>query len=968
MIFNNGGGIDGGAIAVALDLNTGSFYKELRKAEAEATGFKKSFSAYGDLAVKAGKAWTLGLTTPIVAGFGAMAKSAIDYESAFAGVRKTTDATEAQFEQLSQAFRGMAKEIPVTASEIANIGEVAGQLGISIEHIEKFSRTMADLGVATNMSSEQAATSLARLANITGMSQENFDRLGSVVVDLGNNLATTESEIVEMGLRLAGAGKQVGMTEAEILSFAGALSSVGIEAQAGGTAFSKVMIDMQLAVETNSDRLEEFGRVAGMTGDEFSAAFKDNAPKAIMAFVTGLNDVERHGETAIKLLNDMGIEEIRLRDALLRSSAANDIFSESLEIGTKAWEENIALTKEAEQRYGTTESQIQIAKNKVADIAIELGENLLPHINKALEYIGDLTEKFANLSEEEQQSILKKLALTAAVGPLLMVLGNLSKGIGGIVGLFSSFGSAATAVGADALPAATGGVGVFSKAIGGLVSPAGLAIAAIGGIALGVHHLKGKLDESQERAEKWGEGVSAETAKALDAFAEHANEANAQLELLYINSEIITEENTGKIIGHYEAMKTEVLTKVQEQEDEVLRILRAGGSEETQMAEEYFQDKKTTTESHHAEIREIIARAERENRELTEAERRHLNIRTKQLTDEGVRIISDGEVEVEKLLAQSKGKQNAIHKEYVDKVLEASGKMNEEAIANAESGYEEQLRFALKLEAEGTESSRRLAEEVKKSAEKARDDEVRAAEERMVKTVARLNEQAGRTVAIYDAKNKEIVNIEELRDTRAWRTRERSGQTEVQQLEAYAKKVGGVYDEKTKTIISKEEAAQRATKKTADTTKSNANTVKSSYEKIEVGARNHMSGAITWLEKYNNTQLRDKSSTISVSHITSYSTRGSMPQPYATGTEAARGGLALVGELGPELVELPQGSRVNAAGRTSDIMKIDYDLLGQKVAEALERTEITVNSYLNRRDITDEIGAELSRRIYAYKR
>src|SRR5690606_25734010 len=156
----------------------------------------------------------------------------------FAGVRKTVDATEAEFAELEKGIRDMAKEIPAAATEIAAVAEAAGQLGIQKNAILGFTRTMVDLGVATNMTSDQAATALARLANITQMSQQEFDRLGSAIVALGNNLATTESEIVEMGLRIAGAGAQIGLTEAQILGFAAALSSVGIEAEAGGTAIS----------------------------------------------------------------------------------------------------------------------------------------------------------------------------------------------------------------------------------------------------------------------------------------------------------------------------------------------------------------------------------------------------------------------------------------------------------------------------------------------------------------------------------------------------------------------------------------------------------------------------------------------------------------------------------------------------------------------------------------------------------
>ena len=121
----------------------------------------------------------------------------------------------------------MSKRMPQSASQIAQVAEAAGQLGIQTENILGFTETMVMLGDATNMTSDQAATALARLANITGMSQKDFDRLGSTIVALGNNLATTESEIVEMGLRLAGTASQVGMTEDQILALAAAMSSVG---------------------------------------------------------------------------------------------------------------------------------------------------------------------------------------------------------------------------------------------------------------------------------------------------------------------------------------------------------------------------------------------------------------------------------------------------------------------------------------------------------------------------------------------------------------------------------------------------------------------------------------------------------------------------------------------------------------------------------------------------------------------
>lgn len=326
-------------------------------------------------------------------------KTGIDFESAFAGVKKTVNASDEELSQFRQEIRDMAKEVPQSASSIAEVAEAAGQLGIKNENLMSFTRVMSDLGVATNMSATEAATSLARLANITQMPQENFGRLGSTIVALGNNLATTESEITEMGLRLAGAGKQVGMSEAKILGLSAAISSVGIEADAGGSAVSTVMTKMQLAVENGGDSLQQFADVAGMSAEQFQQAFKEDASQALVAFITGLGTMDARGKSAIATLSDMEITEIRQRDALLRLSGAGDLLSESLGIATQAWDENNALTKEAGQRYETLESRLQILKNNVSDLGISFYDSmrdpLKDTVNEGIGYVEQLSDAFS---------------------------------------------------------------------------------------------------------------------------------------------------------------------------------------------------------------------------------------------------------------------------------------------------------------------------------------------------------------------------------------------------------------------------------------------------------------------------------------------------------------------------------------------------------------------------------------------
>ncbi|CAI6023618.1 hypothetical protein PAECIP112173_00350 [Paenibacillus sp. JJ-100] len=403
----------------------------------------------GNTMRNAGASLTTMMTAPLAAVAGLATKASIGYETAFAGVKKTVDATEAELKGFSDEIRKMSREIPQSASAIAEVAEAAGQLGIKNEALISFTRTMSDLGVATNMASTEAATSLARLANITQMPQKNFDRLGATIVGLGNNLATTESEIVDMSLRLAGAGKQIGLTEAQILAFGGSLSSVGIEAEAGGSAFSRVMIDMAQAVATGSKDLNNFAMVAGISAQELQEKFKTDAAGALLDFIDGLGRMSAAGENTFAVLDALGLSEIRVRDALLRASGAGDLFRNSLELGTKAWEENTALTKEATTRYETTASQIEITKNKIVDAAITLGDSLKPAllaVFAALEPViqkgTELANMFSVLDQSTQTTIIVVAAVVAALGPVLLIVGQLSMSIAALIPVVQALGSA----------------------------------------------------------------------------------------------------------------------------------------------------------------------------------------------------------------------------------------------------------------------------------------------------------------------------------------------------------------------------------------------------------------------------------------------------------------------------------------------------------------------------------------------
>jgi TP901 family phage tail tape measure protein len=482
-----------------------------------------------------GRAYSTRVTAPIVASGVAMFKAASDYESAFAGVRKTVDATEKEFSQLSSGIRNMAKEIPVAATEIAAIAESAGQLGIQTENIMGFTRVMADLSVATNMTSEQAATDLARLANITQMPQKEFDRLGSSIVALGNNFATTESEIVSMALRLAGQGAQIGLTEAQINALATAMSSVGIEAEAGGTAMSTVLKKMQTAVMDNGKMLGEFAKAAGVSAKDFADQWNKEPIEALDTFIKGLAKSSKEGENLAEILGYLGIKGIREQDTLLRLSGASDVLTNAVKISSDAWKENNALTKEAETRYGTTESQLVILWNRIKDVAITTGNALVPAVMDAIDaaepfikQIESGAKKFSELDKEQQRTILKMIGLVAAVGPATFALGQLTIGIGGVMKIGGSLVD---------LFGRNGGAGLLGK-IGMLApmatSPVGLAIAGAGALALGIYAVSEASKNSTQRI--------AESIESRQKEIDSTDKLIAQYEKLQKKNQLSTDE------------------------------------------------------------------------------------------------------------------------------------------------------------------------------------------------------------------------------------------------------------------------------------------------------------------------------------------------------------------------------------------------------------------------------------------
>lgn len=344
--------------------------------------------------------------------------ASVDFESAMAGVAKTTDLSDTELEQMGESIKKLTTEIPITASEFAGIVEIAGQLGIQKDNLLNFSTVMANLGVATNLTAEQAATMLAQFANITKMAPEMYQNLGSVIVALGNNFATNESAIVSMGQRLAAAGELAGLTEPEIMALATAMSSVGIEAEAGGTAMTQTMTAIEKAVANGGDGLQQFADVAEMSAEDFAEAWKSSPITAIQAFIEGLGKLNEKGESATLILDEMGLSGIRQGNMLKSLATASDLLSNAVATANIAWGENTALINEARTRYATTESKITLFKNAVDNLKIAIGDQLTPSLRKLADEGTDVVSWAADFVKENEWLAPTIAAVASALGVL----------------------------------------------------------------------------------------------------------------------------------------------------------------------------------------------------------------------------------------------------------------------------------------------------------------------------------------------------------------------------------------------------------------------------------------------------------------------------------------------------------------------------------------------------------------------
>ena len=425
------------------------------------------------------------------AGGVAAAKWAIDFEDNFANVKKTVEGTPEQLEKVKKGIIGISTSTPTSTAELTELAAAGGQLGIATENILSFTEVMAQMGTATNLRGEEGAATLARLMNVMGEGQGNIRNMGSAIVDLGNNSATTEAEIAAMALRMGKYAKTVNIGTADVLGYSAALSSLGIEAQAGGSAIGRTWLSIETSVAKGGTALDAMAKYAGKSAKQFQKQWSTDPNGAFIGLLEGL----AAADNLTLALEDIGVENTLDIQAMAAMVNGIDLVKASLERSNRAWRENTALQTEFDAKSQTTQSQLAMAKNNIVEAGRSIGESFLPMVAQGSVKVADFAQKIAGMNDKQKETLIDTGKWVIGMGAAAKGTAGLIKGVGTTV---ETIGKLKTVAGAG------GAVGVLAK----MAIAAGPVAAAVAGIGIAAYGVKKGYDAWYNSQYRWTRGLS----------------------------------------------------------------------------------------------------------------------------------------------------------------------------------------------------------------------------------------------------------------------------------------------------------------------------------------------------------------------------------------------------------------------------------------------------------------------------
>lgn len=400
--------------------------------------------------IRSGSAKVLGGAMAASATMIVPVKLAIDFESSMADVKKVFSGTDAQFKTITNEVLKMSTVLPMAATDIAKIVASGAQSGIAANELTKFAESAVKMGVAFDVSAEEAGQSMAEMRTAFKMSQDEVITLADKINFLGNSTPAAAKGIMEIVQRIGPLGEVGGFASGSIAALGATMRGMGVQEEIAATGIKNMMLAL-IAGESATKSQRSAMIDLGLDSEEVAKSMQKDAEGTTLKILELIKALPKEKQGAM-LATLFGKESLSAIAPLLTNMGA---LEENLKKVGDATKYAGSMNDEYKARAETTANNIILFKNKIAELGISIGSVLLPPLNIFLGKMGAVIDKVSAWSKAnpELSSTLTKVAVgaVAVVGGIAAVALAVTTVIGPIALAISSFsvlgGSAGVAIG-----------------------------------------------------------------------------------------------------------------------------------------------------------------------------------------------------------------------------------------------------------------------------------------------------------------------------------------------------------------------------------------------------------------------------------------------------------------------------------------------------------------------------------------
>lgn len=656
------------------------------------TNFGDKLTTLGSGAVNLGSTLTGAITTPLV-GIGVAAMTTFgNFEQQMNRVKAISGATGGQFDQLKQRAVELGASSVFSASEVAQAMENMASAGMNVNDIYSASAGVMDLAAVSGRDMGLAAEAVASAMNQFGIAGENATHVADVYAKAA---ADTNAETVDMAEAMKYAGPVMSSLNSsfeETAAAIGIMSNAGIKGSQAGTTLRTAMQRLAAPTDVAAKLMQSLG-ISAYNSEGQMKPISELLPH-LQERLSGLSEEQRNN--ALNTL--FGKESLSGMLALLDSAGP-----EFDGVVSGLQNSNGAAKEMADTMNSGLSGSIENLKGKLETAAITVSERFAPYIEKSADKVGELTEWFTNLSEEQQDQIIKWGLVAAAAGPALVVfgkvagalgttfkaLGTVSSGIGKLVGkvapLITKFAGMETAA-----VGATGATSGLAGAVGLLGNPITWGVLLGGAALLAVGYFANKAAEAKQRTEEWGTSVSETQANELQQFKDKVDETNQAMTIFGTNGAADVEAVRKAIQG----LADDITTLADKDLNKKIKLAEKLGlsEEQIQRLKNAAKETKDNVNAMSNEVIQIYQNAANNHRDITETERAVVKSAQNAMIEEKLALLGYEKDETIAIRQAMNGEVDKLNDEQVKKGLQTVTKWIEEenkSYKQAKDGYKE---------------------------------------------------------------------------------------------------------------------------------------------------------------------------------------------------------------------------------------------------------------------------------------